>query len=163
MTTRSMYEFLCDAPHCEVTVIGKTPAETPDGWRTLRSTEHIPYVNTSVYPARRRQANVLSHGERCIGSFALNLCPQHHGTFDAHLPRTDGRPGTRGRSGSAQVACSCGVVLGREDAASWVGRPAGPSYNTERMWWRHLPESLRWYAQRAAAVSPTEKAASDAP
>lgn len=151
-----MYEFLCDAPHCETTAIGKTPSDVPNGWRTLRSTEHIPYVETSVYPARRRQANVLSHGERCTGSFALNLCPQHHGTFDAHWPRTDGRPGMRGRSGDAQVSCSCGVTLGRADAATWVGRPAGPSYNPERLWWCHLPEPLRWYAQREVAVATAE-------
>lgn len=149
MTTESLYRFRCDAPHCTETAIGEKITGTPPEWRILRSTEHIEYVETSPYPARRRKANVLSHAERCIGDFSLHLCAAHHDAFGEHLPRTDGWPGQRGRDSIVTVSCSCGTRLGWTTAVHILaGGGGGPSRSGERLWWRHLPADLRWYAER---------------
>lgn len=149
MTTQTLYRFRCDAPQCTEAAIGEKIGDKPPDWRTLRSTEHIEYVETSPYPARRRQARVLSHSERCIGEFSLHLCGSHHGAFDEHLPRTDGRPGQRGRDSMVTVSCGCGARLGwTHSYITLAGRHEGPRASGEHLWWAHLPADLRWYVER---------------
>jgi hypothetical protein len=154
VTTESLYRVRCDAPRCEASTFADKVTDTPDGWQTLKSTEHIPYVKTSVYPARRARSNALSYGERCRGSFSLHLCPQHPGAFDAHLPRTDGLYTRPGKDGMAAVSCGCGASFGYTGTGWRVAGAdmSGPSAHTEKAWWAHLPADLRWYAERDQEV-----------
>lgn len=146
MTTETLYRFRCDAPHCTESAIGENIGDKPSDWRTMGSTEHI---EKSPAPARRRQTRPLSFAERCIGEFWLHLCGAHYDAFDEHLPRTDGRPGGRGRDSAVTVSCSCGARLGWTSAVHILaGGSGGPRRSGERLWWAHLPADLRWYADR---------------
>jgi hypothetical protein len=124
---------------------------TPDGWRKLSSVEHIEPHQSSPYPARRRRTNRLTYPERCMGSFNLHLCPEHPNAFDAHPPRTDGRPGARGSDAKVSVSCGCGANLSWTSAGTAIGRPGRPANNAENLWWSHLPEELRAYVNREAS------------
>lgn len=149
MSTEPLHRFRCDSPHCHATAYSEKITDAPDGWRTLRSNDHIPIEKTSRYPARRPR-NTLTYSERSRGSFALHLCPAHPTAFDAHLPRTDGFRTRPGRDGMANVSCSCGISLGYTSTSYRIASAdmSGPSAYTEKTWWQHLPEDLRWYAAR---------------
>lgn len=151
MTTETVYRFRCDAPHCTALVLAEALKDVPEGWRTVKSTDHIPVpTKTSVYTSRSRGARALTYTEQCRGAFTLHLCPEHPTAFDDHLPRTDGVRTRPGRDGQAYVSCSCGMkyVLcgtGFRIAAADI---SGPAAYTEKAWWQHLPTDLKWYADR---------------
>lgn len=140
MSTRTHHRVHCEAPNCDASA----PASNiPAGWRRIYSSDHIP----NDPPFQRRSRNKLTASERLAGAFALDLCPDHHEFFDGHHPRTDGRPGGRGRDSMAQVSCECGVNGGYVTCGTLVagGRSEGPRRITERAWWQHLPAELQAY------------------
>ncbi|MFF7795574.1 hypothetical protein [Streptomyces sp. NPDC007991] len=149
MTTQTLYRFLCDGPRCKTTELGEDRKDAPDGWRIIKSTDHIP-VPPPRPPYTRRQPRTLSYPEQCRGSFTLHLCPHHTTAFDAHHPRTDGVYTRPGRDGQAYVSCSCGVMRTVLCGTGWRIASAdmtGPAAYTEKAWWLHLPTELQWYAQ----------------
>lgn len=152
MTTETVYRFRCDAPHCTTAVLVEDLKDVPDGWRTIKSTDHIPVPPPQ--PAwERRKPRTLTYSEQCRGAFTLHLCPQHPDAFDAHLPRTNGVYTRPGRDGQASVSCSCGLNLGLRGTGWRIAAAdmSGPSAYTEKAWWQHLPTELQWYAERGAA------------
>lgn len=151
MTTQTVYRFLCDAPQCTRIELRGDSIRLPEGWRRLSSADHIEPYRSSPYPARQRRTGVLGYSERCGGSFGLHLCPDHHGAFDAHLPRTEGRPDGRGRPTTVTVSCGCGATFGWTSAGTVIGRRDCPASNAENLWWRHLPVELQTYVHREAS------------
>lgn len=153
MTTQTLYRFRCDAPHCTMEVLAESLKDVPDGWRTIKSTAHIPVPPRQPAYTGRQRTNKLSYTEQCRGAFTLHLCPDDWDAFDAHLPRTDGVYTRSGRDGQAYVSCSCGVkyVLCGTGFRIASADMSGPAAHTERTWWRHLPAALQWYAARDAA------------
>lgn len=149
MTVQSVYRFQCDAPRCDQAELRDGAIILPTGWRRLDSTDHIEPYRSSPYPARQRRTGTLTYSDRCIGLFALHLCPDHHDSFDAHPPRTDGRPGGRGRDATVTVSCGCGETFGSTYAATSIGHTDGPAHSPHRLWWRHLPAELQSYVNRA--------------
>lgn len=149
MSTAILTRFLCDAPLCPATAVGEKSTAVPDGWVRLSSTAHIEPYRTPRFGKGSRQ---VSWSDRQHGSFSLHLCGAHPEAFAAHLPRTDGAPGTRGGDPSTAVSCSCGVRLGWVRSAHLVGDAVGPRRTTERTWWAHLPAELQWYALRNNAA-----------
>lgn len=145
----STYRVRCDAPHCAVAHVGETDA-IPEGWRTVRSTDHH-QPDLSYAVGRRRLAQADAATARSSGWFALHLCPEDREAFDGHLPRTDGIQVRSGRDGAALVSCSCGAQLGRASTSYRMAGAdvSGPGRYTEKAWWRHLPAELQQYAQRA--------------
>ena len=148
MSAESLYRFRCDAPACTEIAYSDRVTDTPANWRCVASNAHIPTKTPQTTRSRRRP---LTYSERSAGSFRLHLCPEHHDTFDEHQPMTDGyrRPG---RDSYTNVSCSCGQGFGTVMAGFRIagGDMAGPSSYPEKAWWRHLPEELRWYAEREA-------------
>lgn len=126
----------CDHPDCDTVIeTGPSVSDLGEGWRKVRSTDHI------TTDQRRRNDSAAS------GAFHLELCPEHTEFFDAHRPQTVGTPGRRGRDGSVYVTCSCGASLGRTTASYQLApRDTKPSYYPERLWWGHLPAELRAYS-----------------
>ena len=152
MSTQTVHRLLCDAPNCPAMELIEDLAQIPDGWRKLKSTDHIP-VPPRQSPYARRKPRTLTYTEQCRGSFTLHLCPEHPTAFDAHLPRTDGVYTRPGRDGQAYVSCSCGgmkTVLGGTGWRLASADMSGPDAYTEKAWWRHLPAELQWYAARDA-------------
>jgi hypothetical protein len=149
MTHQTIYRVLCDAPLCTVATIAETLSKLPDdGWRLIRSNEHIDVAAYEASP--RPRSNRLSRSAVLFGSFTLTLCPEHPDAFDGHLPQTTGGTSTRSGSTAVFVGCSCGQRLPWTTASSIVGQV--PSYSPERVWWQHLPAELQWYADREPAV-----------
>lgn len=145
MTAQTIYRLLCDAPHCTVSTVQDRLTPAPAGWREIRSTGHL---DLSAYPVTTRgRRRSLSRSEILVGQFSLTLCPDHGDVFDAHLPQTSGGGQSR-RTGSTfvDVSCSCGARFPVATAVAVIGQT--PSYEPERVWWRHLPAELRWYATR---------------
>ena len=153
MSTETVYRFRCDAPHCTAAVLVEDLKDVPEGWRTIKSTDHIPVPPPRAPWDRNRRTNRLSYGERCRGDFSLHLCPEHPDTFNTHLPITEGLYARPGKDGQAEVSCSCGAKLGWVTTGYRLASEdmTGPSQYTEKAWWRHLPAELQWYAQRDAA------------
>jgi hypothetical protein len=149
VTTQTAYRFLCDAPDCTQAELRDGAIVLPPGWRRLDSTDHIEPRRSSPDPAGR--GDRLTYSEQCIGAFALHLCPEHHDAFDTHLPRTDGRPGRRGRDATVTVSCGCGAIFGYTSAGIAIGRRDCPASTSENLWWRHLPVELQAYVNREAS------------
>ncbi|MEE1838099.1 hypothetical protein [Streptomyces sp. SP17KL33] len=150
MSTETLYRFRCDGSHCPTTAFADMITATPEGWRTLTSTDHIPVPPPRPPWERNRRSNHLSYSERCRGRFRLHLCPEHHGAFDTHHPITEGLYTRPGRDGLAAVSCSCGANFGRTDTGFRLAADdmTGPARYTEKLWWRHLPAELQEYAER---------------
>lgn len=150
MTTQPLYRFQCDAPQCTAGAIAEKVTTTPDGWRTLTSTDHIPVPLPRSPWERSRRSNRLSYSERCRGNFRLHLCPNHHDAFNAHLPITEGMYTRPGKDPNATVSCSCGASFGWMTTLYRVASAdmTGPAQYTEKAWWSHLPAELQWYASR---------------
>lgn len=150
MTTQTLYRFRCDGPHCTTTALADDLKDTPDGWRIIESTDHIPVPPPRDPWARGRRSTGPSYTVQCQGAFTLHLCPEHQTVFDGHLPRTDGIPVRAGRDAKAYVSCSCGMqyVLSGTGWRIAAADMSGPAAYTENVWWRHLPAELQWYAQR---------------
>lgn len=154
MTAQSIYRLRCDAPRCPYAVIVEQITAVPDGWRRVSSGDHLADWKSGQ---RRKTATGRSYTDKRTvwdlhaGSFTLHLCPDHPTVFDAHLPQTEGHV-VRSREGNrhVEVRCSCGLSTTTYDIR-WVGRDPMPNGNTERVWWQHLPEDLRWYATREAS------------
>lgn len=154
MTIQTVYRFRCDAPHCTATQLTDDLKDVPDGWRTIKSTDHIPVpAKTSLYAGRSRGTRAPSYTEQCRGAFTIHLCPDHPNVFDEHLPQTHGIQTRPGRDGQAYVSCSCGLQFGLRPAAFRIAAVdmSGPHSYTENAWWRHLPADLQWYAERETA------------
>ncbi|MCX4911837.1 hypothetical protein [Streptomyces sp. NBC_00878] len=153
MTTETVYRLRCDGPHCPTTVLTENLKDAPEGWRVVKSTDHIPVPPPQPAYQRGRRTNTLSYAEQCRGSFTLHLCPDHTTVFDAHLPRTDGLHARAGRDPNAYVSCSCGMpyVLSGTGFRLAAADMSGPAAYTEKQWWRHLPTELKWYAERKPA------------
>ncbi|WP_030188240.1 hypothetical protein [Streptomyces violaceorubidus] len=151
MTAQAVYRLLCDAPHCLASELVEDLRQVPDGWRKLKSTDHIA-VPPRQLAFERRRPRTLTYSEQCRGEFTLHLCPEHPNVFDAHLPRTDGIYTRPGRDSQAYASCSCGMkyVLCRTGWRIAGGDGRGPASHTENAWWRHLPAELQWYATRDA-------------
>lgn len=128
---------VCDEPTCtaaaELTDINDYPA----GWRKVRSTDHL--------SSQKRR----SSEDYYLGSIRLDLCPEHAGAFDAHLPQTIGFGGKKGRPGSVYVSCSCGTDLGRTTTERGSRATTEPDHYPTRTWWRHLPSDLRFQAEES--------------
>ena len=150
MTTQTLYRFRCDAPQCTATNHADKVTDTPDGWRTIRSTDHIPVPPHRPGWEGSRRSSRPSYGERCRGDFRLHLCPDHHDVFNAHLPITEGMGSRAGRDPNATVSCSCGLTFGWMTTGYRIAAAdmTGPAQYTEKAWWRHLPPELQWYAAR---------------
>lgn len=156
MTTETVYRFRCDSPHCTAAILVEDLKDIPEGWRTIKSTDHIPLPPVGLPWERNRRSNKLSYSEQCRGAFTLHLCPQHLDAFDAHLPRTDGIHTRPGQDGKAYVSCSCGMKY-LLCGTGWRVAGAdmsGPAAHTERAWWQHLPAELQWYAERDTRTAP---------
>lgn len=150
MTSQTVYRLLCDAPNCTAMELIEDLAQVPDGWRKLKSTDHIP-VPPGQPTYGRRKPRGLTYSEQCRGFFILHLCPDDTTAFDAHLPRTDGVYTRPGRDTQAYVSCSCGgmkTVLCSTSYRIAAVDMSGPAAYTEKAWWRHLPAELQWYAAR---------------
>jgi hypothetical protein len=132
------YVAACNAPQCPALAVLAKITDLAPGWGRMRSNDHFqPDLRESVYASRNRRLNILTYSERSYGSFGLDLCPEHLQAFSAHVPRTDGRPGSRGGSSLAVVGCSCGYHYG------YVG-----ASGAEKTWWGHLPVDLREFTER---------------
>ena len=153
MTTETVYRFRCDAPNCTTALLVENLKDVPEGWRVVKSTDHIPVPPREPFATGRRRSNKLSYSEQCRGAFTLHLCAEHPNAFDEHLPRTDGVYTRPGRDGQAYVSCSCGMkyVLCGTGFRIAAADMSGPSAYTENTWWRHLPGELKWYAERDPA------------
>lgn len=152
MTTETVYRFRCDAPHCHAAVLAEDLKHVPEGWKVVKSTDHIP-IPPRQLPFERRRPRTLTYSERCRGAFTLHLCPEHPNAFDSHLPRTEGVYMRPGKDGKAYVSCSCDGMRTVLTSTGWRiagGDGLGPSAWTENAWWRHLPSELQWYAQHDA-------------
>lgn len=134
------YVAACNAPGCPTLAVLADLRAVAPGWLRMRSNDHFqPDPRESVYAATNRRNNILTYSERSYGSFEIDLCPQHPDAFAGHVPTTDGRPGSRGRSSIATVGCSCGYSYGYVLASS-----------AEEVWRGHLPLPLREYGDRPA-------------
>lgn len=152
MTTQAVYRLLCDAPHCLAAELVEDLTQVPNGWRKLKSTDHISVPPPRPYTGGRRRPRGLTYSEQCRGLFILHLCPQHVDVFDAHLPRTDGIYTRPGATTQARVSCSCGLNFGSCSTSLRLASAdmSGPDAYTEKLWWNHLPVELQWYAARDA-------------
>lgn len=147
MSTESVYRLLCDAPYCPAVAMVEDLSETPDGWTRLSSTDHLAGKPKPMV-GRGRNRRPVDGWEIGNGSFRLHLCPAHPNAFGEHRPETTGYP-----KGRAAPGCACGWRSRSMECAHFVGRK--PSLSTERAWWGHLPEELRWYATREPAPVQT--------
>lgn len=156
MSTRSIYEVLCDGPSCTATAVVRSITAVPEGWRRIGSTEHLKgWKPGGRVPGRggRTRADQRSSWDIQGGAFSIHLCPAHGDAFDEHLPMTEGGIPSRGDQ-RVSVGCSCGaartsVINVITIASSAPDFEQAPLRSPERAWWRHLPPELRGYAGRA--------------
>lgn len=147
MSTETGYRLLCDAPYCPGAAMAEKLTEMPDGWTRLSSTDHLAGKPAPLV-GRGRNRRPVDGWEIGNGAFSLHLCPAHSDAFAEHRPQTVGYPKRSAPS------CSCGWSSGSIECTHSAGRK--PSLSTEYVWWRHLPEELRWYATRQPKADPTE-------
>lgn len=153
MSTSTVYRFRCDAPQCSAVALGTGDGkDLPDGWTEVSSTAHIRHEDFPLPPIRtlrgRMRPNKLDYWDAVAGRFSLHLCGEHPHVFDEHKPIANGRPSPDGKI--VYVSCSCGAKFPYTYAVHFVGD--SPRFSPERMWWKHLPAGLQWYATREVAA-----------